>query len=124
MSERLNHADPIKETLDRLAELLSELKRKMGTSSYLDEAIRLLQADRDTLSKRLQTRALLLRIAKIFLTNRPIGARLNKEMHQTGGVYADLTPLKFDFQQIQNPMRFLGSSARIEKEIEPRRYGC
>lgn len=56
----------------------------------------------------IKSRALLVRIAKTFFANRTINARLEKEYPETGGAYRQLQSLKFDYQQIWNPMRFMG----------------
>lgn len=108
LSERISHASAINNTLNKLQELLTELKSEMGHANYLDDALAILQADRDVLRKKMQNRELLVRIAKVFLTNRPIAARLDREYQESGGVYGTLEPMKFDFHQIWNPMRFLG----------------
>lgn len=108
LSERISHADAINVTLDRLEALLAELKSEMAHANYLEDALAILRTDRDLLRRKVRNRELLVRIAKVFLTNRPIAARLDREYQESGGVYASLQPLKFDFHQIWNPMRFLG----------------
>lgn len=115
LSERISHVDAIEATLDRLDSLLRDLKGDMGQANYLDDALAILRDDRQKLVTKIQSRELLVRIAKVFLANRPIGARLDREQQQPGGVYSDLEPLKFDYQQIWNPMRFLGHFCKDRK---------
>lgn len=115
LSERISHADAITATLDRLEFLLKELKRELGAANYLDEALTILDGDRRELVEKVRSRELLVRIAKIFFANQPIGARLQREHEETGGVYMGLSPLTFDYRQIQNPMRFLGHFCRDKR---------
>jgi hypothetical protein len=109
LSERISHADAIETTLSRLETLLIELKSEMFQANYLDDALAILTKDRMQLQRMMQTREQLVRIAKVFFTNRPINASLNREYQETGGVYANLSSLKFDNQQIWNPIRFVGN---------------
>lgn len=108
LSERISHAGAIDTTLNRLEELLVELKAEMVHANYLEDALAILRTDRELLQKKVRNRALLVRIAKVFLTNRPIAARLDREYQEPGGVYSTLDPMVFDGHQIWNPMRFLG----------------
>lgn len=120
LSERLSHAESLKTTLDRLEELLSDLKNEMVKATYLDDALRILRDDRPTLERKIRNRELLVRIAKTFLTNQPIGARLAREYQEPGGVYSGLEWLRFDYQQIWNPTRFLGHFCRDRRGEEAR----
>lgn len=115
LCERISHDRAIGTTLDRLEELLKELKAEMGKANYLDDALAILKQDRAELEKKVRNRELLVRIAKVFLTNQPIGARLDREYQEPRGVYANLEWLKFDFQQIWNPTRFLGHHCKERK---------
>jgi len=65
----------------------------LGHANYLDDALAILSADREVLRTKVRDRQLLVRIAKVFLANRPIAARLDKEIEGTGGVYSNLKPL-------------------------------
>ncbi len=115
LSERISHDDSIESTLKVLEKELAALKAELGHANYLDDALAILSADREVLRTKVRDRQLLVRIAKVFLANRPIAARLDKEIEGTGGVYSNLKPLVFDFQQILNPMRFLGNYCKDRK---------
>lgn len=107
LSERINHEDPIGETLSRLESLLKELQAEMGDANYLADAIGVLTRDADSIRERIERRELLVRLAKTFFANRPIAARLDREHQETGPPYKSLNPLVFDYKQIWNPLRFV-----------------
>lgn len=115
LSERINHDDAIAASLERLETLLEELKNDVDQPTYIDDALRILREDGEALTQKIEAREMLVRLAKVFFTNRSIGARLQKEQQITGGVYSQLKPMRFDFQQIQNPMRFLGHYCKDRK---------
>lgn len=107
LSERINHESPIDATLIRLTALLEELRGEMGSANYLSDAIGILNRDVSALKKKLEHRELLVRLAKVFFTNRPIGARLDREYQEPHGIYNTLSPLVIDYHQIWNPLRFV-----------------
>jgi hypothetical protein len=109
LSERINHEDPINETLARLESLLKELKEEMGDANYLADAIGILTRDADSIREKIERRELLVRLAKTFFANRPIAARLDREHQETGAPYKSLSPLVFDYKQIWNPLRFVNN---------------
>lgn len=108
LSMNISHEGAIDKTLDRLEQLLVEVRADMGHANYVDDALEILRTDRSVLKVKIQRREMLVRLAKLFFTNRTIAARLDREMQETGGVYKSLTPGVFDNGQIWNPMRFLG----------------
>lgn len=107
LSERINHDNPIDETLERLRRLLEELANDLGSANYISDALGILQRDNELFKRRLEKRELLVRLAKTFFANRSIAARLEREHQIPGGPYSDLSPLNFDCQQIWNPLRFV-----------------
>ncbi|CAN7610680.1 hypothetical protein LJR066_004453 [Acidovorax sp. LjRoot66] len=108
LSEKINHENGIEATINRLTDLLIELRGDMDHAVYLDDAIGMIKKNRASIIEMIKSRALLVRIAKTFFANRTINARLEKEYPETGGAYRQLQSLKFDYQQIWNPMRFMG----------------
>lgn len=107
LSERINHDDPIEETLSRLKALLEELHTEMGEANYLVDALGILNRDAGLIKERIERRELLVRLAKTFFANRPIAARLEREHQEPGGPYKSLAPLVLDYKQIWNPLRFV-----------------
>lgn len=115
LSERISHADSVESTLKNLEQKLQELKSELGHANYLDDALAILKTDHEVLRDKVRNREALVRLAKVFLANRPIAARLGKELEGVGGAYANFAPLVFDVQQILNPMRFLGHYCKDRK---------
>lgn len=107
LSERLNNNDPYKTTLNTLERLLTELSNEHKKSRYLSEAVALLNKERSGFINRLMCRALLVRLAKVFLTDSKLGKRLQHELQEPQGPYASLKVKEFDFHQILNPFRFV-----------------